>query len=128
MELTEKDAAIAYAQAWNNLDCSNFLELLAEDARYASMYVCDELIGKDNIADYFIDKIEAVKNANSKVVADMGITRTGSAGRDCVCIFQGENKKTQAVVIFEVANNKIKRYDLCISELYDVELTGECPK
>ena len=43
MSLTEKDAAIAYARAWNRLDPNDFLALLAGDARYASQWVFEEL-------------------------------------------------------------------------------------
>jgi len=31
--LTEKDLAIAFAKAWNNLGCSEFLDLLADSCR-----------------------------------------------------------------------------------------------
>ena len=41
--LTELDAATSYASAWNRLDCTQFVELLAPDAHYASQWVFDEL-------------------------------------------------------------------------------------
>jgi hypothetical protein len=46
MDLTEKDAAIAYAKAWNRLDCSKFLKLLDENAHYASQWVFEEIESK----------------------------------------------------------------------------------
>ena len=36
--LTEREAATAYARAWNRLDCGEYLHLLAEDACYASQW------------------------------------------------------------------------------------------
>ena len=52
MNLTEKDAAIAYARAWNRLDPNDFLALLAGDARYASQWVFEELEGLEAISSY----------------------------------------------------------------------------
>lgn len=127
MELTEKDAAIAYARAWNRLECSDFLELLAPDAIYESQWVFDELASKDVIADYLIHKMKAVKNAGNKVFAELGKTRLGSFGRDCVFIAQGKKEEVKAVVLFKVADDKIQRYDLCVPELYDVERSGIYP-
>ena len=61
MELTEKEAAIAFARAWNRLDATEFLALLAPDAKYASQWVFDELQGKDAIGDYLRAKLKTVK-------------------------------------------------------------------
>jgi len=127
VELTEKDAATAYARAWNRLECTEFLELLAPDAIYESQWVFNELAGKDVIADYLIHKLEAVKNAGNKVFAELGITRLGSFGRDCVFIAQGKKEEVKAVVLFKVADDKIQRYDLCVPELYDVDRSGIYP-
>jgi len=127
MRLTEKDAAIAYARAWNRLDCSEFLKLLDKNVHYASQWVFEELESKVAISDYLIGKMETVKNTGSKVYAELGNTRSGFAGRDCVFMAQGKKEEIQAVVIFEIANNKITRYDLCIPELLNVERTGVYP-
>ena len=124
MRLTEKKAAFIYAKAWNRLDCTEFLDLLDDTAHYASQWVFDELENKEAIADYLINKIVAVKNSDAKVYAELGITRSGFAGRYCVFITQGEK---QAVVLFEVSKNKIQRFDLCIPELLNVKRTGVYP-
>ncbi len=121
MTITTKDAAIAYAKAWNNLDCSEFLELLDENAHYASQWVLDELKNKQAISDYLIDKMEAIKKGTSIIKADIGINQFEE---DCVVISQkNEKQNTKIVVIFRVENNKIKRYDTCIPELYNVTLS-----
>ena len=127
MELTEKDAAIAYARAWNRLECSDFEELLDENAHYASQWVFDELESKSAISDYLIAKMKTVKNSGPKVYAELGNTSPGSVGRDCVIIAQGNKEEIKAVVLFEVKNNKIQRYDLCIPELFNIERTGVYP-
>ena len=51
--LTELDAATAYAVAWNHLDCTQFLELLAPETQYASQWVLDELKSKAAISEYW---------------------------------------------------------------------------
>ena len=120
MELTEKEAAIAFARAWNRLDATEFLALLAPDAKYASQWVFDELQGKDAIGDYLRAKLKTVKahavnNQQSKVRVEIGITRAGDADRPCAYMKQGA---TAAVVIFTVEDGMISRYDLCIPQLY----------
>lgn len=127
MKFTEKDAAIAYAKAWNRLDCSEFIKLLAEDACYASQKVLEELEDKNAISDYFIKKVEAVRVNDAVVHAELGITREGFIGRDCVFLSQGKKEEIQAAVLFEIDSGKIKRYDLCLPELLNVERSGVYP-
>jgi hypothetical protein len=127
ISMVEKDAAIAYARAWNTLDATVILELLDEDARYASQWVLEELEGKDAISEYLIQKMKSVKDAGTKVYAELGITRSESSGRDCVLMSQGENDEVQAVVLFEINNNNIQRYDICMPELLNAERTGVYP-
>ena len=127
MQITEKDAAVAYAKSWNRLDCSGFLELLADDASYTSQMVLEELESKIAISNYFIKKIEAVKSDDASVYAELGKTREGFIGRDCVFLAQGKKEEIQAAVLFEVEDGKIKRYDLCFPELLNVERSGIYP-
>ena len=56
-ELTEEKAAYLFARAWNRLNPEDFLALLAPDARYASQWVFEELIGASAIADYLGSKM-----------------------------------------------------------------------
>ncbi len=129
MELTEKDAAIAYAKAWNKFDCTEFLTLLDDNAQYASQFVFEELESKEAISEYLIGKMKAVESSGSKVYAELGNTRTpsGLPDTDCVLLAQGEEKEIQAAIVFEVENGKITRFDLCIPSLLNVEGTGVYP-
>jgi hypothetical protein len=43
--LTEEKVVFAFAKAWNRLEPDGFLDSLAPDARYASQWVFDELVG-----------------------------------------------------------------------------------
>jgi hypothetical protein len=127
MELTEKDAAIAFAKAWNRLDCIDFLKLLDDDAHYASQFVFEELENKEAISNYLIGEMQTVKASGAKVYAELGKTRSSFARRDCVFMSQDYKEKLTAVVLFEVEGNKIKRYDLCITELFNAERSGVYP-
>lgn len=127
MSLTEREAALAYASAWNRLDCSDFLKLLDEDARYTSQWVLEELVGKEAIANYLIRKMETVGHSDKPVVAATGISRAGFVGRDCVLLRQGGASTASATAIFEVAGGKIKKIDLCIPDLLDPEALSPTP-
>lgn len=126
MELTEKDAAIAYAKAWNQLDCSEFLKLLDDDAHYASQWVFSELENNAVISEYLVGKMNTVKNTDSKVYAELGIAHHGKS-RHCVLMAQGDKDKVAAIIIFKIKNNKISRYDMCVPQLHEYERTGIYP-
>ena len=120
MALTEKEAAIAFARAWNRLDATEFLALLAPDAKYASQWVFEELQNKAAIESYLIAKLKAVKahavnDPQSKVRVEIGTTQAGEVDRPCAYMKQGTN---EAVVLFSISNGMISRYDLCIPQLY----------
>jgi hypothetical protein len=112
---TEKDAAIAYAKAWNSLDCSEFLELLDDNAHYSSMTVWEELENKEAITDYLTNKLQAVEKGNAPVKAELGFTVSGFAGQHCSILTQyDENNKKSAVILFKIKGNKIAQYTLCL--------------
>ena len=130
--LTEAIAAKAFARAWNRLDPADFIALLDTDARYASPWVLEELVGRAAIADYLVGKMRnarayAVNSPEHKVFAELGKTRKNMSGRDCVFMAQGKKETVTAVVLFEVGDGHIKRYDLCIPQLLDVARSGIYP-
>lgn len=112
--LTEKEAATAYAKAWNTLDCTEFLELLDEDTVYTSMWVLEDLKGKFNIAPYLSKKMEAVKEEGSDIKAELGKATTFDPGRDCVVVTQ--DGEVIVTVVFKVKEGKIIRYDMTTPE------------
>ena len=130
--LTEKDAAVAYARAWNRLDCTEFVKLLTPDTRYASQWVFEELESKQASSDHLLAKVRTVKmhstnDPKSKVFAALGKTTSGFSGRDCVFMAQGRKENVTAVVLFEVQGDKVERYDLCIPQLLGVVRSGVYP-
>lgn len=131
-KLTEALAAKAFARAWNRLDPTEFIELLGPDARYASQWVFEELIGREAIADYLTGKMRnaeayAVNSSEHKVFAELGKTTKSFPGRDCVFMAQGRKESVTAAVLFEVNGERIKRYDHCIPQLLDVARSGVYP-
>ena len=127
-QLTEKEAAIAYARAWNLLDPEPFLALLAPDACYASQWVFEELQGAESIADYLRQKMQTVRSngrgdRGARVMAELGMTRNG---QNCVLMMQGSDE-VKTVVVFQTDGAQIKRYDTCIPQIMGVQHTGVVP-
>jgi len=131
-KLTEEKAVYAFAKAWNRLEPDGFLDLLAPDARYASQWVFDELVGAPAISDYLMGKMRTVRahgvnDPNSRVRVEIGNTTEGMSGRPCAFMTQGKAKEVQAAVIFEVCDHNVTRYDLCIPQLLGAVRTGVYP-
>jgi len=124
---SEKEAAIACAKAWNRLDCRDYIELLADGAHYASQYVFEELTSKQEIANYLTRKMQTVKASGARVYAELGVTCSGSKGRDCTFLCQGSKEEVTAAILFEVKDGKISRYDLVIPDLVQVQRSGVYP-
>ena len=130
--LTEEKVVFAFAKAWNRLEPDGFLDLLATDARYASQWVFDELVGAPAISDYLKGKMRTVRahgvnDPNSRVRVEIGRTTEGQDGRPCAFMTQGKANEVQAAVIFEVSGDNVSRYDLCIPRLLGAVRTGVYP-
>ena len=131
-ELTEEDAVITFAKAWNRLEPGGFLALLAPDARYASQWVFEELVGADAIDAYLTEKMRtvrahAVNNPNSLVRVEVGRTAHGEGGRPCAFMTQGRGDAVQAAVVFEISDAQVFRYDLCIPQILGAVRTAVFP-
>jgi hypothetical protein len=131
--LTEEDAAHAFAKAWNRLDPEGFLVLLAEDARYASQWVFEELVGAPAIGDYLRKKMQTVKmhstqNPAAAVSVEIGRTTASVGARPCALMTQGIGTEIQAAVLFTVERNRVSRYDLCMPQLVSAVRTGVFPR
>lgn len=120
--LTEEDAVLAYARAWNRLEPESFLELLAPDARYDSQWVFESLRGADAISDYLRRKMNTVReqgmgDLGARVQVDIGRTTLGHPDRPCALITQGD-ADLKAVVLIEVGDGRIRGVDMCIPALF----------
>lgn len=131
-KLTEEDAVFAFAKAWNRLEPDGFLALLAPDARYASQWVFEELVGADAIEAYLKGKMRTVRahgvnNPNSRVRVEIGRTAHGEGGRPCAFMTQGQGSAVQAAAVFEVRDGQVARYNLCIPQILGAVRTGVFP-
>ena len=131
-ELTEEDAVFAFAKAWNRLEPDGFVALLAPDARYASQWVFEEIVGADVIQAYLTGKMQtvrayAVNDPNSRVRVEIGRTAHGDGGRPCAFMTQGQGNAVQAAVVFENCDGTVSRYDLCIPQIVGAVRTGIFP-
>ena len=131
-KLTEEDAVFAFAKAWNRVEPDGFLALLAPDARYASQWVFEELVGADAIEAYLKGKMRTVRahgvnNPNSRVRVEIGRTAHGEGGRPCAFMTQGQGNAVQAAAVFEVRDGQVARYNLCIPQILGAVRTGVFP-
>lgn len=131
--LSTEDALRAYATMMNTLDAGKIEPLLAEDFHYASQWVFQELVSKQEYLQYIAGKLEALKTPDTKVWAEMGEIEESFAvlshgpGTSCVVMAQGEKDNVLSLVFAEVENSKIRRLDMCMPDLYRWERTGEYP-
>ena len=131
-DLTEEDVVFAFAKAWNCLEPDGFLALLAPEARYASQWVFEELVGVATISDYLRGKMRTVRahsvnDPNSRVRVEVGRTACGEDGRPCAFMTQGHGNEVQAAVLFEISDGRVSRYDLCIPQIVGAVRTGVFP-
>ena len=131
-DLTEDDVVFAFAKAWNRLEHDGFLALLAPEARYASQWVFEELVGVATISDYLRGKMRTVRahsvnDPNSRVRVEVGRTACGEDGRPCAFMTQGHGNEVQAAVLFEISDGRVSRYDLCIPQIVGAVRTGLFP-
>ena len=131
-ELTESEAVLAFAKAWNRMEPDEFLSLLAPDACYASQWVFEEMVGASAISEYLRGKMRTVRayaeaDPSSRVRVEVGRTGTSSSGRPCAFMTQGQDDDVQAAVLFKIRDGKVSRYDLCIPQLIGAERTGMFP-
>ena len=85
-DLTQEDVVFAFAKAWNRLEPDGFLALLAPEARYASQWVFEELVGVATISDYLRGKMRTVRahsvnDPNSRVRVEVGRAACGACPR-----------------------------------------------
>ena len=131
-DVTEEDVVFAFAKAWNRLEPDGFLALLAPEARYASQWVFEELVGVAAISDYLRGKMRTVRahsvnDPNSRVRVEVGRTACGEDGRPCAFMTQGRGNEVQAAVLFEISDGRVSRYDLCIPQILGAVRTGVFP-
>lgn len=123
----ELHAANLYADAWNQLELEQLFSHLAEDCRYISQWVFEELESKERIVAHLSRKVELIKESGEYVLAKVARLRRGASlcpppGTPCVAMYQGESTEITCVVFIEADGGLIKQIDICIPQLYPVIL------
>lgn len=128
--LTEKDALIIYASAWNRLDPTELISYLADNVRYESQRVLRPLTSASEVSDYLIGKMETIRNnPESRVYAELAETIFVWL-RPCVLIAQSNRNNLLAIVLIRVSENKITSIDICsdVPHPYSAKRSGVYPK
>ncbi len=111
--LTERDAAVAWALAYNTHDPSALEPILAEDVRVMSRWVVNDLVGRDRYLGYLRSKFATFETTGSVVRVEVGETPGGSVespGRPCALIEQ--DGSLLATVLFDVVGGKLSQISL----------------
>jgi hypothetical protein len=111
--LTERDAAIAWARAYNTHDPSVLEPILAKDVRVMSRWVVNDLVGRDGYLGYLKSKFATFESSGSVVRVEVGETSggpVGSPGRPCALIEQ--DGFVLATVLFDVVGGKLGQISL----------------
>ncbi len=111
--LTEYDAAVAWARAYNTHDPSVLAPILASDVRVMSRWVVNDLVGRDGYLGYLRSKFATFESIGSVVRVEVGETPGGSAeapGRPCALIEQ--DGSLLATVLFDVVGGELSQISL----------------
>lgn len=127
--IKEEDALRAYARMLNRLDADELAPLLAEDFRYASQSVFAEIGSKAEYMTYISGKLASIRSSGQLVRAEMGAVQALGRLRPCVLVAQGDQEGPVALVLAEVAGDRVRRLDMCtvVPHLSTAVRSGEYP-
>jgi len=127
-------AARAWAKAYNTFDVTDLEALLDEDICYTSMWVFEDLVGRQTYLEYLRGKLAAVRNSDAPVTGEVAETRPypmyQMPEEPCVYIRQESQEETrEAVVLFWTDNGRITKIWMTqIPVPSTVFRTGEIPR
>ncbi len=124
--LTEKEAALLFARAWNLLSSEPLEPFLNELTVYESQMVLVPMTGGEEILAYLAGKFETL----SRDPAYQPYFELGRLHgiRPCVIMCQGSKDNPLALALFEVEGRSIRRIDICIAPApAEAERTGIFP-
>jgi hypothetical protein len=121
--LSEYEAVVVYARACNDMDPTEFVELLSPYASYISFQVRHPLRGKEAISEYMFSVMENM--GKSGIVLNAEVCRVfddikyileppedGTHVRDCVMLKQDDIKEHDRLVLLEVKDGFITYIDI----------------
>lgn len=111
--LTELDAAVAWARAYNTHDASVLVPILADDVRVMSRWVVNDLVGRNAYVEYLRRKFATFERSGSLVRVEIARTpggERGGSGRPCALIEQ--DGALLATVLFDVIAGRVAQISL----------------
>lgn len=127
MSLSKEQALRAYATMMNTLDASHLELLLADDFHYASQWVLAEIESRVAYLEYIAPKLEVIRKSGTRTWAEIGWLDNEYPG-PCVVMAQGDKENLIAVVLAEVKDGKVKRFDFCgAPSPHSARRTGDYP-
>jgi hypothetical protein len=110
---SELDAAKLFCQMWTQLECSELVTRLADDAVYSSQWTLNDLVGKTEITDYLKGKMQTLSNKGISVYTHLARASESYPGKVCACLSKEAGGVPEVAVIFEVSDTEIKSINLC---------------
>lgn len=111
--LTETDAAVAWAKAYNLANHAHLAPLLADRVCCTSLWASGEIENRRDYLRHFDGKIESLKRIGTVFFAEVGVTQRSpvypKAPRPCVVVV--DSGLLTATVLFEVDGGAITRID-----------------
>jgi len=111
--VTEHDAAVAWALAYNTHDPSVLAPILADDVRVMSRWVVNDLVGRNAYLEYLRRKFATFERAGTLVRVEVARAPGDGpepSGRPCALIEQ--DGKMLATVLFDVLGGRIAQISL----------------
>ncbi|HSN56597.1 MAG TPA: hypothetical protein VLT32_18150 [Candidatus Sulfomarinibacteraceae bacterium] len=125
VRLTEEDAALAWALAYNTHDPSVLAPILADDVRVMSRWVIRDLVGREPYLDYLARKFTTFERAGSLVRVELAVT-PGPGGRPCALLEQ--DGVLLATVLFDVIGGRLSMVSLSAEPApASCRRSGHCP-
>ncbi len=140
MTITTKDAAIAYANAWNNLEIDEFLSLLDENVIYTTQLLPNKFKGKSEIKNHLRDKKDEFKSRGIVLYAELGYVSLkkdesisdefGSIedNSHAVIFYEISPDIPFRVVVFKIKKNKVIKFSLFREKIFDIKNIIEKPE
>ena len=127
-ELTELEALRAYARMMNTLDADHLEPFLAEDLRYNSQWVFEEMVGKKRFIEYIRPKLKVIAESGRRPYAEIGELGAYPFG-NCIIMAQDNPDNLIATVLVRIQDGKISNLDMCAVPAPDsARRTGEYPE
>jgi hypothetical protein len=113
LAVSEHDAAVAWALAYNTHDPSVLAPILADDVRVMSRWVVNDLVGRNSYLEYLRRKFATFERAGTLVRVEVARAPGGgpeTSGRPCALIEQ--DGTLLATVLFDVLCGRIAQISL----------------